>query len=98
MDYHDFFAKFKICCLTRTAFYKQNKIQNIIIIFFFFNVGPPKEDIFSGHLLSPIFQSSILHVTFLQVLALEAAQAYPYILKRDSIHCPFKPPPLLNES
>ena len=26
-------------------------------IIFFFNVGPPKEDIFSGHLLSPIFQS-----------------------------------------
>ena len=24
----------------------------------FFNVGPPKEDIFSGHLLSPVFQSS----------------------------------------
>ena len=27
--------------------------------YFFLNVGPPKEDIFSGHLLSPIFQSSI---------------------------------------
>ena len=25
--------------------------------FLFFNVGPPKEDIFSGHLLSPVFQS-----------------------------------------
>ena len=24
----------------------------------FFYVGPPKEDIFSGHLLSPVFQSS----------------------------------------
>ena len=24
----------------------------------FFNVGPPKEDIFPGHLPSPIFQSS----------------------------------------
>ena len=44
-------------------------------VFFFFNVGPPKEDIFSGHLLSPIFQSSIymLHYRF---LALEAAQVY----------------------
>ena len=30
--------------------------------FFFFNVGPPKEDIFSGHLLSPVFQS-ITHIT-----------------------------------
>ena len=39
---------------------------------FFFNVGPPKEDIFSGHLLSPIFQSS-LHVTII-FPALEAAQ------------------------
>ena len=24
----------------------------------FFNVGPPKEDIFIGHLLSPVFHSS----------------------------------------
>ena len=46
----------------------------------FFKVGPPKEDIFSGHLISPIFQSSLspifqssLHVTF-TFLALEAAQ------------------------
>ena len=30
----------------------------------FFNVGSPKEDIFSGHLLSPIFQST-LHITSL---------------------------------
>ena len=29
---------------------------------FFFNIGPSKEDIFSGHLLSPIFQST-LHIT-----------------------------------
>ena len=29
------------------------------IFFFFFNVGPPKEDIFSGHLLSPLFQSTL---------------------------------------
>ena len=29
---------------------------------FFFNVGPPKEDIFSGHFLSSVFQSS-LHIT-----------------------------------
>ena len=38
------------------------KIRNMNPIFFFFfflNVGPPKEDIFSGHLLSPIFQSAI---------------------------------------
>ena len=27
--------------------------------YYFFNVGPPREDFFSGHLLSPIFQSSI---------------------------------------
>ena len=27
---------------------------------FFFNVGPPKEDIFPGHLLCPIFQSSYM--------------------------------------
>ena len=30
--------------------------------FFLFNVGPLKEDIFSGHLLSLIFQST-LHIT-----------------------------------
>ena len=30
--------------------------------FFFFNVGPLKEDIFLGHLLCPIFQST-LHIT-----------------------------------
>ena len=30
---------------------------------YFFIVGPPKEDILSGHLLSPVFQSS-LHITF----------------------------------
>ena len=29
----------------------------------FFYVGPPKEDILSGHLLCPIFQST-LHITF----------------------------------
>ena len=28
----------------------------------FFNVGPPKEDIFSGHLLSPVFQT-LVHIT-----------------------------------
>ena len=27
---------------------------------FFFNVGPPKEDFFSEHLLCPIFQSSYM--------------------------------------
>ena len=31
--------------------------------FIFFYVGPPKEDIFLGHLLCPIFQST-LHITF----------------------------------
>ena len=46
---------------------------------FFLNVGPPKEDILSGHLLSPIFQSSFLHVTFLHYLALEAAQGPVYV-------------------
>ena len=35
----------------------------------FFNVGPPKEDIFPGHLLSPIFQIIITHY-ILQVLCL----------------------------
>ena len=39
----------------------------------FFYVGPPKEDIFSGHLLSPIFQSSF-YMLQLYCLALEAAQ------------------------
>ena len=29
---------------------------------YFFNVGPPKEDIFSGHYLSPVFHF-ILHIT-----------------------------------
>ena len=33
----------------------------------FFNVGPHNEDIFSGRLLSPVFQS-LLHITFLQVV------------------------------
>ena len=32
------------------------------IVSIFFNVGLPKEDIFFGHLLSPIFQST-LHIT-----------------------------------
>ena len=31
----------------------------------FFYVGPPNEDIFSGHLLSPIFQSSITCYNFI---------------------------------
>ena len=31
---------------------------NTYFLLFFFKVGPPKEDIFSGQLLSPIFQSS----------------------------------------
>ena len=44
-------------------------ILYIYIYYFFLNVGPPKEDIFSGHLLNPIFQST-LHITFLQVYAL----------------------------
>ena len=34
-------------------------LKTVLFFLFFFNVGPPKEDIFSGHLLSPIFQSSI---------------------------------------
>ena len=35
---------------------------------FFFNVGTPKEDNFSEHLLSPVFQST-LHILQLQVHA-----------------------------
>ena len=35
--------------------------------YLFFNVGPPKEDIFPGHLLSPIFQSIIIHKLQLQI-------------------------------
>ena len=31
---------------------------------FFFYVGPPKEDIFSGHLLSPVFQFIITHYIY----------------------------------
>ena len=27
-------------------------------VYIFFNVGPPKEDFFSGHLLCPIFQEN----------------------------------------
>ena len=38
------------------------KIEFKSRIWFFFNVGPPKEDIFLGHLLCPIFQST-LHIT-----------------------------------
>ena len=34
----------------------------VLLFFFFFNVGPPKEDIFSGHPLYPIFQST-LHIS-----------------------------------
>ena len=42
----------------------------------FLNIGPLKEDIFSGHLLSPIFQAS-LHITFTGLfLLLEAAQVF----------------------
>ena len=48
-----------------------NKKQNDLLLVakfkqhknFFFNVGPPKEDIFSGHLLSPVFQSIYTHFT-----------------------------------
>ena len=57
--------------------------------FFFFNVGPPKEDIFSGHLLSPVFQSIFTHYPL-------SPQPPPFIQsnciepffgpKRDSIH------------
>ena len=36
------------------------------ILFFFFYVGPPKEDIFSGHFLSPLFQST-LHITITNI-------------------------------
>ena len=35
---------------------------------FFFYIGPPLDDFFSGHLLSPIFQSSYTH-NILQVYA-----------------------------
>ena len=37
-------------------------VIHILDIIHFFNVGPLKEDIFSGHLISPIFQST-LHIT-----------------------------------
>ena len=39
----------------------------------FFNVGPPKEDIFSGHLLSPVFQSLSAHSHLHPVLDLPEA-------------------------
>ena len=38
--------------------------QGTVSSFFFF--GPPKEDIFSGHLLCPIFQST-LHITITSI-------------------------------
>ena len=41
-----------------------------LLFFFFFNVGPPKEDIFSGHLLNPIFQSTF-YTLHLQVYAIK---------------------------
>ena len=40
---------------------RQNFSHEILAntFFFFFNVGPPKEEIFSGHPLSPLFQSTL---------------------------------------
>ena len=36
------------------------KAINFKTFSFFLNVGPPKEDVFSGHLLCPIFQSTLV--------------------------------------
>ena len=41
---------------------QSSPLNRLYLHLIFFNVGPPKEDIFSGHLLSPVFQSS-LHIT-----------------------------------
>ena len=44
-----------------------NAIFRFLILHYFrifFNVGPPKEDIFSGHLLSPVFQFIITHFIY----------------------------------
>ena len=40
----------------------------ILLLLFFFNVGPHKEDIFSGHFLSPIFQSSFTCYNYISCL------------------------------
>ena len=39
----------------RKGLYLQKILLLLFFFFFFFNFGPPKEDIFSGHLLSPVF-------------------------------------------
>ena len=50
-----------LCCLTTSPclLFILNATKRLEV---FFNVGPPDEDIFFGH-LSPVFQSS-LHITF----------------------------------
>ena len=39
----------------------------VLFCFVLFNAAPPKEDFFSGHLLSPVFKSS-LHITITNFL------------------------------
>ena len=51
--------------LTNTAVFKTCSFLDLLV--FFYNIGLPMEDIFSGHLLSPVFQSS-LRITCLQAV------------------------------
>ena len=44
----------------------------------FFYVGSPKEDIFSGHLLSPVFQSS-LHITITGLCLCVDAERFSFL-------------------
>ena len=49
-------------CPKQLKFVFQYTVFFFFFFFLFINVGPPKEDIFSEHLLCPIFQST-LHIT-----------------------------------
>ena len=45
-------------------------------VFIFFNVGPHKEETFSGHLLSPVFQSFLQENTLTQTKCLSSIHVY----------------------
>ena len=44
-------------------------VRLLLLLFYFFNVGPPKEDIFSDHLLWSIFQSMV-HIYFTDYISI----------------------------
>ena len=59
-----FFSDFNLSqyCNIQKGLFHKTRLQCRIV---FFNVGPPRENFFPGHLLSPIFQSSITVILML---------------------------------